>query len=278
MKSKKVKTILIILFFMSPISKALSQVFDSLVWKKNGEFEIGIEDSWSVDVIGNVYITKNKVLQKFDSTGILKFSQSIKSLGRIKEIQSINTMKLVTFSEEQQAACMLDNTLTLSEECLDLSNFDIGNASHVAVSGQPDKLWVVDQLNSKLLLLSLNGTNQFQEIKNLKGIINTSDIVSIQEIENHLFLVDSTGKIFEFDLYGSLINAFEFDPFICMLVKDESFVLLRKDALNIRHINESSNDFIELPTIGINEVKLSGKFFYFRTENKILKYALTLRN
>jgi len=266
MKSKKVKTILIILFFMSPISKALSQVFDSLVWKKNGEFEIGIEDSWSVDVIGNVYITKNKVLQKFDSTGILKFSQSIKSLGRIKEIQSINTMKLVTFSEEQQAACMLDNTLTLSEECLDLSNFDIGNASHVAVSGQPDKLWVVDQLNSKLLLLSLNGTNQFQEIKNLKGIINTSDIVSIQEIEYHLFLVDSTGKIFEFD------------PFICMLVKDESFVLLRKDALNIRHINESSNDFIELPTIGIQEVKLSGKFFYFRTENKILKYSLTLRN
>jgi hypothetical protein len=272
------KAILIILFFVVPISKSLSQVFDSLVWEKNGDYSIGQEDVWSVDVLGNVYITNNKVLQKFDSTGILKFSQSIKSFGRIKEIQSINTMKLVTFSEEQQAACLLDNTLTLIEECLDLSNFDIGNASHVAVSGQPDKLWVIDQLNSKLLLLSLNGTNQFQEIKNLKGIINISEIISIQEIENHLFLVDSKNKIVEFDLYGSLINTYEFEPFKNMLIKDGSFVLLRNDSLNIRHINESSNDFIELPTIGINEVKLSGKFFYFRTENKILKYSLTLHN
>ncbi|MEY3236761.1 MAG: hypothetical protein RI883_862 [Bacteroidota bacterium] len=272
------KAIVIFLFFIILASKAHTQVFDSLEWEKSGEYSISQDDIWSVDVLGNVYITKNKALQKFDSTGVLKFSQSIKSFGRIKEIQSINTMKLVTFSEEQQTVCILDNTLTLSEECLDLSYFDIGNASHIAVSGQPDKLWVVDQLNSKLLLLSLNGTNQFQEIKNLKGILNATEIVSIQEAENHLFLVDSTQKIFEFDLYGSLINVYEFGTFNRMTVKDISLVLLLKDQLNIRQINESSNDFIELPTIGISEVKLSGKFFYFRTENKILKYELTLRN
>ncbi len=266
------------MFFVILVSKAQSQVFDSLHWEKNGEYTIDQDDIWSVDVLGNVYITKNKALQKFDSTGVLKFSQSIKSFGRIKEIQSINTMKLVTFSEEQQTVCLLDNTLSLSEECLDLSNFDIGNASHIAVSGQPDKLWVVDQLNSKLLLLSLNGTNQFQEIKNLKGILNSAEIVSIQEAENHLFLVDSTGKIFEFDLYGSLLSVFEFDTFKSMFFMDKSFVLVRNDSVNIRKINDSSNDFIKLPTIGISEVKLSGNFFYFRAENKILKYALTLRN
>ena len=272
------KTILILLFFAISISNVHAQIFDSLHWEKNGEYVINQDDIWSVDVLGNVYITKNKILQKFDSTGVLKFSQSIKSFGRIKEFQSINTMKLVSFSEEQQSVCILDNTLTLSEECLNLSNFDIGNASHIAVSGQPDKLWVVDQLNSKLLLLSLNGTNQFQEIKNLKGILNSAEIVSIQEVENHLFLVDSKGDIFEFDLYGSLINVYKFDFFKNMTVKDMSFVLLLNDQINIRHLNESSNDFIKLPTNGIDEFKLSGNFFYFRTENKILKYSLTLRN
>ena len=272
------KAILIFLFFAISVSNVHAQIFDSLHWEKNGEYVINQDDIWSVDVLGNVYIAKSKVLQKFDSTGVLKFSQSIKSFGRIKEIQSINTMKLVTFSEEQQTVCLLDNTLTLSEECLDLSNFDIGNASHIAISGQSDKLWVVDQLNSKLLLLSLNGTNQFQEIKNLKGILNMNQIESIQEVENHLFLIDSSGTIFEFDLYGSLIRTYQFDFFKSLIIKDKSFVLLLKDKLNIRQINESTNDFIELPTIGISEVKLSGKFFYFRTENKILKYSLTLHN
>lgn len=272
------KAFLFIALLLNLTPSVNAQTLDSIEWIKNGEYSIGQNDVWSVDVLGNVYITKNKVLQKFDSSGVLKFSQSIKSFGRIKEIQFINTMKLVTFSEEQQTVCVLDNTLTLIDECLDLSNYDIGNASHFAVSGQPDKLWVVDLLNSKLLLLSLNGTNQFQEIKNLTGILNLYQIEAIKEIENHLFLLDSKGDIYEFDLYGSLINVHKFGFFKSFTVKDESFVLLLNDQLNIRHLNKSSNEFIKLPTNGINDFKLSGKFFYFRTENKILKYSLRLHN
>jgi len=265
----------IFIFFVLSF-KSFGQESDSLEWIEKGELGIGSNEIWSVDLLGNIYIAKKSIINKYDSTGILKFSQSIKSIGRLQDIQAINTMKVVAFSEEQQSICIMDNTLTLSEECLDLSKFNIGNASLIAVSGQSDKIWVVDQLNSKLLLLSLNGTDQFQEIKNLQGILNISQIVSIQEVNNQLFLMDSNNEIFQFDIYGSLINRYTFENLKGFVVKGSTLVALLEDRFVLASLEESVKKIIEIPVKRINEVKISGNFFYFRTENKILKYSLFL--
>jgi hypothetical protein len=247
-------------------------------WTKQLELSIGENDNWSVDVLGNIYITANRTIQKFDSLGANKFSQSIKSLGHLKSLKPINTMKLLTFSEEQQLICVLDNTLTLSEECIDLSSFDIGNATMVAVSGQPDKVWVVDQLNSKLLLLSLGRTDQFQEIKNLQGILNISEIVAIQEVENELFLASSEGNIYRFDLYGSLINVHDMGEFSSFIIEGTSLVALNGDKLILHNSEDSSQLSVNLPIKGVKDIALSGNFFYFRTDNKILKFVLSLQD
>lgn len=256
----------------------LAQFPDSLQWSKIGELKIEKDEIWSVDGLENVFITSKSVINKYDSIGELKFSQSIKSLGRLRDMQSINTMKLVTFSEEQQTICLLDNTLTLSEECLDLSTFNIDNASHIAVSGQSDKIWVVDQLNSKLLLLSLGRTDQFQEIKNLKGILNISQIISIQEVNNELFLSDSKGNIYHFDLYGSLLHMHDFNDLHDFVVKGDNLILLQSKQLIVSNLITQEKNYINLPIKNVCEVKISGNYFYFRAENKILKYSLTLHN
>lgn len=255
-----------------------SQIVDSIEWHKKGEYTIGKDDIWAIDGMDNVLITKNKGINKFDSTGVLKFSQSIKSYGRLLEILPINTMKILIFSEEQQSICLLDNTLTLSEECIDLSIFNIGNASHISVSGQPDKIWVLDELNSKLVLLSLGGTNQFQEIKNLKGILNMADVTFIKEVNNELFVADSKGKIYQFDLYGSLIGVHDNSNFQSLAIKESSLILLDNNSLIIQNMKLSDKKILMLPVHGITDFKLSGDYFYFRCENKIFKYGLTLQN
>jgi hypothetical protein len=264
--------------FVLLIGFCRAQDSTSYTWTKQLELSCGENDSWSVDVLGNIYVTANRTIQKYDSSGTKKFSQSIKSLGRLKSLKPINTMKLLTFSEEQQLICVLDNTLTLSEECIDLSSFDIGNATLVAVSGQPDKVWVVDQLNSKLLLLSLGGTNQFQEIKNLQGILNISGIVAIQEVENELFLASSDGKIYRFDLYGSLINVHDMGEFSSFISEGTSLVALNKDQLILHNSEDASQIRVDLPIKGVKDIALSGNFFYFRTDNKILKFVLSLQD
>lgn len=253
---------------------SFAQKSDSTSWLKVGELKIDQDEKWAIDGLENCIITSKNVIQKYDSAGVLKFSQSSKSFGRLNSIQSINPMKWITFSEEQQLICLLDNTLTLSEQCIDLSGFGIGNATHIAVSSQSDKLWVLDQLNSRLLLLSLGRTNQFQEISNLKGILNISMIASIQEWDNQLFLFDAAGVIYQFDVYGSLLSANKFENIKDFAVKDNTLVLVQNNQLLLRDLAVPEKKLIDLPIKNVLEVKISGNFFYFRTENKIYKYTL----
>lgn len=253
-----------------------AQPGDSIIrssWKLEGEYSIGDNEVWSTDILGNVYLTDRKVIRKYDSTSVQKFSQSVKSFGKVTEIRPVNTMKLVLFSEDQQILCWMDNTLTLGEECIDLSKYGIGLAVHIAASGQPEKLWVVDQLNSELLLLDLSRTNQSQQIRNLKGILNMSDIKAISEVNNELFLLDNQGLIYRFDLYGSLIANYEFKQVNGFAVKDDALLVLTSDEVIVQHLTDEHKMSVRLPLDGVEEFRVSGSFFYFRAENKILKYS-----
>jgi hypothetical protein len=271
-----VRTVFLFLLTVFCAHALLAQPGDSDLskfWKPMGEYAIGKNEVWSTDILGNVYVTNRKAIEKYDSTGVQKFSQSVKSFGKVAEIRPVNTMKLVLFSEDQQILCWMDNTLTLGEECIDLSKFDIGLATHVAASGQPDKLWVVDQLNSKLLLLDMGRSNQSQEIKNLKGILNMSDVQGVTEVNNELFLLDNKGVIYRFDLYGSLIGSYEFDGVKGFAVKDDALVVLTENTLLINHLSDEHKTNISVPIGAVDEFRISGSYFYFRTENKILKYS-----
>jgi hypothetical protein len=134
---------------------------------------------------------------------------------------------------------------------------------------------VIDQLNSKLFLLDLSGRNQFQEIKNLKGILNMSDVRSMVEVNNELFILDASGMIYRFDLYGSLINSYSFTNAKEFMVKDDAMVVLTENSLIISHFSDDDKKIFSLPGSGVNDFGISGNFFYFRVENKILKFALT---
>lgn len=247
---------------------------DTIRWVKQVELAKGNQEAWTIDVFGNMYLTNKRVIQKFDSSGVLKFTQSIKSFGKVSQILPINAMKLMLFSEEQQILCLMDNTLTLSEECIDLSLYNIGFASHIAVSGQPDKIWVVDQLNSRILLLDLGRKGQFQEIKNLKGILNMGEVVTVHEYANELYLADSNGKVFRFDVYGTLLSIDQ-NPgtIVDFVVKDGVIIAYDGSEMFIR---SSEDQHIQMPESGIKDFEVEGEFFYFEVENKILKYSLKI--
>ena len=254
-----------------------AQKSDSLAWVKQIEYQVDENATWAVDIFGNVYFTKGRVLQKFDSLGVLKFSQSIKSVGNIKDIMPVNTMKLVLFSEEQQVLCLLDNTLTMSENYIELSDFKIGIASLAAVSSQPDKIWVLDQLNSRLLLLDLSGKMQYQEVRNLNGVLNLSDITSLNESDGHLYLM-SNQTLYEFDVYGSLINELTFTynslkTFAALAFYGKIF-WFTSEAMIVQNFDEGKEMIINLPITGIISFKKSGEYYYFKTADKILKYSL----
>ena len=266
----------IVVLALAVASHAFTQENASGSWNVVREYNVHKDAIWTVDVLGNVYVSSNEVLNKYDSTGKLKFSQSIKSLGHLESLQTINTMKLVAFSEEQQTLCFFDNTLTLNENCIDLSTYSIGLATDVCTSSQPDRAWIVDQLNNTLLQINFRLVNQNQEVKNIRGILNMEGIISMKEVNNSLYIFDTNYKLYQFDIYGTLVNVFQMEPAIDFILRDSDCILLQPDRLIFYNLASNQQFSVSLPEIEPVAFNVSGDFFYFKVENKLLKYALKL--
>lgn len=90
----------IFVFLMLVISFASKAQELSWKWMAKDSFLLHHEDAvWMVDGLDNFYLGELHKLVKYDSTGVLKFKQSVSGFGEIRQLVSINPMKLVYFSE-----------------------------------------------------------------------------------------------------------------------------------------------------------------------------------
>jgi hypothetical protein len=103
-------------------------------------------------------------------------------------------------------------------------------------------------------------------------------IASIQEWNNQLFLFDAASTIYQFDVYGSLLSANKFENIKDFAVKENNLVLVQNNQLLFYNLAVPEKKLIDLPIKNVFEVKISGNFFYFRTDNKILKFVLSLQD
>lgn len=273
LNQNKLKLILNLIFIHFCFSSVSQQKFE---WIEKSSYKIDSTDIWTVDVLENVYISKKEIIQKFDSIGNFKFSQSQKSLGRLSSIQVLNTMKLIVFSEEQQQLCFLDNTLTPYESCVNFDEENIGNATKFAVSSQPDKFWIYDQLNSRLHLISSSKLFQNQDIENIKGVLNSNQISFMCEQNNFLYLVDCNQGVYILDRYASLVNFIKRPTIISFQVDSENFYFLEKNKIVLIDIDSNEEINIDAPMDNVIEFKKIGNSYYFRTAKEIKKYHLLL--
>ena len=192
---------LLFLLFLSPISILFAQTS----WTKAWEIELGENSVWDVDQAGNVYLFNKEIIQKIDTLGKARLSQSAKSFGNISKIDAANWLKIAVFSEEQQQVCYLDNALAIQPNCIDLAEKGIVLAINFATSQQTDRIWVYDQLNSELQLITLR-SNQRQIIQNLRSLIELGNIEQLFEYQNTLYMTDDVGQLAMFDNFGSFIS------------------------------------------------------------------------
>ncbi|NBR57418.1 MAG: hypothetical protein EBU05_10385, partial [Chitinophagia bacterium] len=116
----KITALFLFVFFNCFVNQA--QIIRENSKIKNFNFKNSIT-VWNVDELQNLYLIQGNTLIKFDSSGKQLFSQSIKSIGNVAQIEPINALKIAVFSEEQQSICLFDNTLTLNGECNYLDKF-----------------------------------------------------------------------------------------------------------------------------------------------------------
>lgn len=199
------KTYLLVLFI---------GLFNSIHAQTNNKKDQSLDSNkalvYKYDIIGNLYVAGEKSLKKYDTNGVVLYYQSIKSIGEVSSIIPINSMSILLFSEEQQTVTTFDNTLTVLQT-LELGQLGFGYVTMIAASSQMNKLWVYDQLNSKLVLIDRANTKQSQEISNLRGLVNSVELIEMVEKDNYLFITDLSKNVYQFDKYGSLIKVIRSD-------------------------------------------------------------------
>ena len=232
---------------------------------------------WNIDELQNLYLIQGSTLIKCDSSGKQLFSQSIKSIGNVAQIEPINALKIAVFSEEQQSICLFDNTLTLNGECNYLDKYGIRNAKLIARSNRPNLFWIYDQFNSTLLLIDIISNKTIQKVDNIKGLIlkgeEENEVEKIQEFNNHLYLIDSKETIYEFDQLMTLNREFIkhskkivfWDNQLIEMEGNKTWItsLINKEIKTYTSTNRNPKD-----------IKIKGKFLYMNIENKILRFAL----
>ena len=270
------KTILI--FFISTVT-LFSFGQDSLgyVWKPKGELLIVESEFWEVDAFENIYTSTGNSINKYNQDAELQFSQSIKRLGRMSQLVLINTMRLIHFSEEQQTLCYFDNTLSEMDDCVELSDQGVVNASLVCGSSQPNKIWVLDNLNSTLSLFSLDKLIQEQEINNLKGILNIENISDIKESGSRLYLLDKTQGIYVFDLCGSLLDFIPKKSIQQFAVIGSTLYTLIAGDLKIVSIDTDEEISVKLPIDKVFDFQIQNGTFYLRANNSVHKFELVFQ-
>jgi len=270
----KIRVTILFVFFIFFVNH--SQIIIEDTEEKNFTFMKAVS-VWNIDELQNVYLIQGSTLIKCDSSGKQLFSQSIKSIGNVAQIEPINALKIAVFSEEQQSICLFDNTLTLNGECNYLDKYGIRNAKLIARSNRPNLFWIYDQFNSTLLLIDIISIKTIQKIDNIKGLIlkdeEENEVERIQEFNNHLYLFDSKETIYEFDQLMTLSGEFKKHSKKIAFYENQLIEIEGNKTLITSLINKEIKTYTSTdrnPT----ELKIKGKFLYMNIENKILRFAL----
>jgi hypothetical protein len=244
-------------------------------WTLRWELPVTTEFTWDADQAGNVYLFDEFSVSKLDTAGKKLLTQSTKSIGTIAKIDASNWLKIAIFSEEQQQICYLDNALAIQPGCIDLTALGVNVAQQFSTSAQTDRIWVYDQLNSELQLITIR-TNQRQIVQNLKSLIDIGNVVQLTEFQNTLYLLDDRGQITTFDNFGTFIGSMSISS---TWVQPFNTGVLTAFGSTINFTDsdgEITQPFFELPgeTADIRRFVLVGKHLYLSTKDAFYCFQL----
>jgi hypothetical protein len=240
---------------------------EQLALRKVGEREL-VKPNFRVDGLGYIHYFDRDQIVKYDTTGVLLFKQSIKSYGKINDIDLSNPMKILCFFLEQQLITFLDNTLTPYKQTARLTDLDVSYGSLVCYATQSDRFWVYDLDNSKLILFLDDGKKHLETL-NLAGMLDITDPVQMLETNGVIHLVDWHKGVFLFDMFGTFIE-FVAMPGVEWIQADEWNVYwLSEGKLNAWNHRTKGN--FSLPTEGVTSTffQYSKRRFYMLTGKKI---------
>jgi hypothetical protein len=242
------------------------------------EKELLLKDStyrWTSDEWGQLYQWKENTIWLQQNQNQAPFQETYKILGEISEVQAINGLRALVFSEGQQMMGIIDNTLQLKEDLLAFYDFNFSNISKVAISNRPDFIWLFDQYRERLILFNINTAQAVQVVDNCFEGIKEAQIEQFFEYQQNLICHLSDGRFFEFDRNLTLVKKLTLAPNITLFGYQNEIWLQDQNWIEKLKPSFYSNR-IELPIQNYQQLQVLQDRFYFQQGRKISVYRLKM--
>lgn len=245
-------------------------------WQLENELELlDSSQNWAIDEWAQLYQWKENAISVHNTQTSQLLQESFKNFGKISGVYPLNGLRILIFSEEQQMIGILDNTLHLKGEAIDLSNFGLSYVSAIAKSSRPDFIWLFDQYRSRLLLFNLQTLQSSQVLDNAFGKIFNPQIKQLFEHQNELYCLLENGQLFRFDRNLTRIEQTQISPEF-LLFTDKNMVWLA-NTFELKPLGSPLNGLAhDFPFGAQFLVQVLNGAYYFQKGKKISVYKLKL--
>jgi hypothetical protein len=265
------KGYLLALFILAFVSTQFAQ-------KWQLETTYSLSDStqhWAIDEWAQLYQWKENAISVQNTQTDQLLQESFKNFGEISGLYPLNGLRILIFSEEQQMIGLLDNTLQMKGETINLSDYGFSYVSAVAKSSRPDFIWLFDQYRSRLILFNLNTRSSTQVLDNAFGKVFNPQIRQLFEYQNELYSLLNDGQLFHFDLNLTQIEQVKFGPEMTLFTdKNQLWMANTFELKNIASpLNGLTQDF---PSGEHHLQQVFNGLYYFQRGEKIYVYQLKM--
>ena len=234
-----------------------------------GEFK-----SVEVDEQGGIYlIDKNKKLIKVDSNFDTLYVFNEKSI-EVEFVAPQNALKILIFNKSLNTIQFLDKTLSPSVDEINLDDVNIPLIEAVGIS-KDNNFWLFDQYDQSLKKFDtkMNMISTSGNVINITGL-NWSPH-HLKEIENNVFVSDSTKGIMQFDFFGSYVQTINVNVKTNFYYNQSHLWFLRNDSLILHDILLQEESKFNLPEKNVVDFAFYKSQFYLLTQEKLYIYGLS---
>lgn len=112
-------------------------------------------ENFTTDNLGNIYVTQENELKKYDSNGELLYTFSNNNYGNIETIDVSNSLRVLVFYADFNSIIFLDNTLSPITDFILLEEIDIFEPKLLCSSVQ-NGFWIFENTNNQLIHFTEN--------------------------------------------------------------------------------------------------------------------------
>lgn len=233
----------------------------------SGEF-----DFLTTDHIGRMYLSRGYELFLYSKEGELMYQYSDLSRGEITNLDTRNPLKLLLFYPGYSQIAILDNTLSLTRDIVQLSQLQL-ELAQLACTSFDNGFWVYDPVSFRLIRFDqgLNPTNEVANINQLVGLeLNPNQML---EHDSWLYMNDPDHGVFVFDSFGTFTKLIPIPGAERISVRSNGLFLEMKDKLIKYEELSLQQTEIELPMEKFKMLRIEKNKLFVLTETGVQIYT-----